>query len=51
VEREGDGVRHAVTLWVAVGRAALAALPAVVSPLIRMRDLPGPEDAHDDDVG
>ena len=30
------------TLWVAVGGAALAALPVVASPLIRMRDLPGP---------
>jgi len=29
------------TLWVSVGFMALAALPVVLSPLIRMRDLPG----------
>ncbi|KQR16828.1 MFS transporter [Cellulomonas sp. Leaf334] len=29
------------TLWVSVGITALAALPVVVSPLLRMRDLPG----------
>ena len=29
------------TLWVSVGIMALAALPVVLSPLIRMRDLPG----------
>lgn len=29
------------TLWVSVGITALAALPVVFSPLLRMRDLPG----------
>ena len=29
------------TLWVSVGVMALAAVPVVVSPLLRMRDLPG----------
>ncbi|KQY24455.1 MFS transporter [Cellulomonas sp. Root485] len=29
------------TLWVSVGLMALAAVPVVLSPLIRMRDLPG----------
>ncbi|GEK22290.1 MFS transporter [Cellulomonas xylanilytica] len=29
------------TLWVSVGVMALAALPVVLSPLVRMRDLPG----------
>ena len=29
------------TLWVSVGFMALAALPVVLAPLIRMRDLPG----------
>ena len=29
------------TLWVSVGFMALAALPVLLSPLVRMRDLPG----------
>lgn len=32
------------TLWVAVGISALSTLPVALSPLIRMRDLPGPAD-------
>jgi MFS family permease len=31
------------TLWVAVGGSALATLPVLLSPLVRMRDLPGPD--------
>ena len=31
------------TLWVAVAGTALATLPVLLSPLVRMRDLPGPE--------
>ena len=34
------------TLWVAVGGGALAALPVLASPLIRMRDLPRGLDQH-----
>ncbi len=33
------------TLWVAVAVSALSALPVVLSPLVRMRDLPGPHTA------
>jgi len=36
------------TLWVAVGGSLLASLPVVLSPLVRMRDLPGrPDEATD----
>lgn len=35
------------TLWVAVGVSFLATLPVVLSPLVRMRDLPGPAGATD----
>lgn len=33
------------TLWVSVAGAGLAALPVLASPLLRMRDLPGPPTA------
>jgi len=40
------------TLWVAVGVSFLATLPVVLSPLVRMRDLPGrPDGATDAVVG
>ena len=31
------------TLWVAVAGTVLASLPVLASPLVRMRELPGPE--------
>lgn len=33
------------TFWVAVAGTALAALPVLLSPMLRMRELPGPDDA------
>ncbi len=36
------------TLWVAAAGSAVAALPVVASPLLRMRHLPGPADAAPD---
>ena len=46
----GTHIGPVPTLWVAVGGALVAALPVVISPLIRMRDLPGPPEGAPDDV-
>jgi len=40
----GQGIGVVPTLWISVAGGALATLPVVSSPLIRMRDLPGPRD-------
>lgn len=42
----GSSIGILPTLWIAAGGLAVAALPVLFSPLIRMRDLPRSLDAH-----
>ena len=42
----GQQLGVVTTMWVALGLSAVACLPVLVSPLVRMRDLPGPAEPH-----